>query len=247
VRLRDERTGTTHDYRAKAGRVVDAGTVNWNGTRDELWNAAECAEVRRDAVVAREVLLALPRELDDRARSRLVGNFAAFVVLEHGTAVDWALHAPTGTTGENHHAHVLITARTSDGNTLGAKTRELDVSTSARGHVEAWRGKWAALVTEELKRAGYHQVQLDHRSYARRAQEDGGPEGEPQPRRPFGIARDPAALGAVLRAERTRRELNARIAEWRAASRQIGYNVSHEIGQLGNLITDTRTKEPWHR
>ena len=43
--------------------------INWARDRQTLWNAAEVAEKREDARVAREYEVALPHELDSRLES----------------------------------------------------------------------------------------------------------------------------------------------------------------------------------
>ena len=83
--LHDERTGQTHDYERKrggearllmmpdgAGGSATMAGENWTAERERLWNAAEAAERRKDARVAREYELALPHELDAASRRRLV-------------------------------------------------------------------------------------------------------------------------------------------------------------------------------
>ena len=63
----DERTGDVHDYTRKRGVlsadiVLPDGAPSWAQDRPRLWNAAELAEKRKDACVAREYEVALPAE-----------------------------------------------------------------------------------------------------------------------------------------------------------------------------------------
>jgi ATP-dependent exoDNAse (exonuclease V) alpha subunit len=51
--------------------------INWARDREALWNAAEIAEVRKDARVAREYEVALPHELNRGQRVELVRAFSA--------------------------------------------------------------------------------------------------------------------------------------------------------------------------
>ena len=64
--ITDERTGEVHDYRRRTG-VEHVASFAPEGMAPqpsaELWNRAEAAEVRKNARVAREVLVALPAEL----------------------------------------------------------------------------------------------------------------------------------------------------------------------------------------
>ena len=73
-KLTNERDGITHDYTAKKGvehaEIVLPKGVNaeWAKDRSALWNAAEFAEKRKDARVAREFEIALPHELSTEQR-----------------------------------------------------------------------------------------------------------------------------------------------------------------------------------
>lgn len=73
-KLTNERDGITHDYTAKQGvehaEIVLPEGVNadWARDRSDLWNAAEFAEKRKDARVAREFEVALPHELSAEER-----------------------------------------------------------------------------------------------------------------------------------------------------------------------------------
>src|SRR3546814_12052302 len=80
VCLENERDGLVHDYTRRGG-VEDAFIVvpegaEWAQDRSALWNAAEAAEKRKDAKVAREYELGLPAELDAGQRRDLVRAFA---------------------------------------------------------------------------------------------------------------------------------------------------------------------------
>jgi hypothetical protein len=61
-----------------------------------LWNAAETAEKRKDAQVAREIVVALPAdaEISDEDRIELVRSFAAQQFVAKGLAVQLDVHAP---------------------------------------------------------------------------------------------------------------------------------------------------------
>ncbi|MFT8816295.1 MobQ family relaxase [Acetobacter fabarum] len=173
--LTDERQGTTHDYTRKQG-VEDAFIVapegaDWAHDRNALWNAAEAAEKRKDAKTGREYELALPAELDAGARATLARDFAAELVNRYGVVADVAIHEP-GREGDNrnHHAHILTTTRTAGEDGLGAKTRVLDVASTASAEIEHMRAVWARQVNMALER---HQVEqrVDHRSFERQGKE----------------------------------------------------------------------------
>ena len=88
--------------------LSDAGT---------LWNAAEAAERRGDAQVARELVLALPAnpEIGPDDRIELARSFAEAHFVSKGLAVQVDVHSPHGADSEseraNYHAHLLVTTR----------------------------------------------------------------------------------------------------------------------------------------
>ena len=180
-RVRDELTGETFDYRRKRGvehaeivlpAAASPGETGWARDRQQLWNAAERAERRKDARVAREYEVALPHELTAKERLALTRAFAQTLADRFGCAVDVAIHAPhrEGDT-RNHHAHLLATTRAVTGTGLGAKTAiELkDVDRAklglgpAKEEVKAIRGLWAELANAHLAMHG-HEARIDHRS-----------------------------------------------------------------------------------
>ena len=116
--LHDERTGQTHDYRAKGGVLAtgivlaENSTADWALDRETLWNAAEAAERRKDAKTAQEFEVALPEELTTDQQRELVEAFAQGLTDDYGSAADWAIHAPSAAGDQrNVHAHILLTVR----------------------------------------------------------------------------------------------------------------------------------------
>lgn len=171
TRIENERDGLVHDYTRRGGvedafLVVPQGAA-WAQDRSALWNAAEAAEKRKDAKVAREYELALPHELDPAQRRSLARGFAQEVVKRFGVAADIAIHAPHPEGDQrNWHAHILTTTRVATAEGLGAKTRELDVIQTSGPAVEALRALWAVRVNHALERAQVAE-RVDHRSLDR--------------------------------------------------------------------------------
>lgn len=98
-RLRGERIGELHDYSRKRGVVhreleLPEDAPAWARQRERLWNAAEAAETRKNSTVAREFMLALPAELNERDRTRLAVDYARSIAERHRCAVDVSLHRP---------------------------------------------------------------------------------------------------------------------------------------------------------
>ncbi len=168
-KLHDERTGETFNYGRRRG-VLLSGLVGWRGDRSSLWNAAEAAENRKNSVVAREIVIALPYELDAARRAELVEGFAQWLHSRHGLAVDYAIHSPDKDGDQrNHHAHLMLTTRKIENGGMGAKTRELDQRQHSGKHLEMWRSQWAAICNRALALDGADMA-LDHRSYLRQAE-----------------------------------------------------------------------------
>ncbi|MFC5387170.1 Ti-type conjugative transfer relaxase TraA [Aquamicrobium segne] len=184
-KLTNERDGITHDYTAKQGvehaEIVLPEGINadWARDRSDLWNAAEFAEKRKDARVAREFEIALPHELSAEQRLEAAREFAQELADRYGAAVDFAIHAPHDASDvRNHHAHVMMTTRqvTEDG--LGDKTyleRENkwllahDLPTTDM-QLRDLRQRWEGIANERLAMAGLD-IRIDHRSHMERGLE----------------------------------------------------------------------------
>lgn len=177
--LWDAEIGAHHDYTGKqvlaSGVALPPGVDDAWTDREQLWNEAHAKDRRSNSTLARNVVVALPHELDAEAQERLAIEYCQWLAERHGVAADWAIH-PADDHGDqrNTHLHVLMTTRRISDTGLGAKTRELDVKATSREHIEAWRSQWAAMATAELQRAG-HAARLDLRSYKRQGiQRQGG-------------------------------------------------------------------------
>lgn len=183
--LTNERDGLTHDFTRREG-VEHAGIVlprgsgaAWALDRSTLWNAAEQAEGRKDARVAREFEIALPHELSAEERLELTRSFAQELADRHGTAVDFAIHAPHGATDvRNHHAHLLMTTRQVTAEGLAQKSfieREnkwlaANEMPSAQLQLREVRQAWEQVANAHLARAGLD-IRIDHRSHQERGLE----------------------------------------------------------------------------
>ena len=170
AKISDERTGQLHDYTRKQG-VVSVTIITpklapkWSQDRSQIWNAAELAEIRKNATVAREFEIALPSELNATQRQQLAHEFAQELVTQHGCIADVAIHQP-GKEGDqrNHHAHILLSTRRLGPDGFTEKTRELDDYNSGPKWVKKWRERYAQLQNQYLQQAGSEQ-RVDHRSY----------------------------------------------------------------------------------
>ena len=180
-KLKDERTGLTHDFTRKDGVAHSEiiSNLDIEIDRNELWNLAEKTENRKDARTAREWVIALPDELDPDQRKDLAKDFARSLVDRYGVIADLAIHEPSkGGNDKNHHAHIMLTTRKAeldpenkltlttktDIELSNAKRKSLDMGTTQED-IKQIRETWADLANKALERAGYRE-KIDHRSYA---------------------------------------------------------------------------------
>jgi ATP-dependent exoDNAse (exonuclease V) alpha subunit len=201
--------------------------INWARDREALWNAAEIAEVRKDARVAREYEVALPHELNRGQRVELVRAFAGELANRYGVAVDFSIHAPHRNGDErNHHAHIMTTTREVTATGLGPKAaiewsdtdRRKKGLEPAKSEVKAIRERWAVLTNEHLLQRGL-EVRVDHRSL-----QEQGIDREPQSHL------GPAVSGMERRGMET--EVGKRISWEMQAAAQARLERAAEIGKL---------------
>jgi hypothetical protein len=225
----DARTGEIHDYTKKRGVesadiVLPDGAPEWANDRSQLWNAAELAEKRKDACVAREFEVALPSELSKDERRQLALDFARDMASREGCAVDVAIHAPgKGGDNRNHHAHILRTTRKVEADGLGAKLDTEQAGRKRKDDLEQVRERWAAMANEALERAG-QSARIDHRSLEaqgieREPTQHLGPAASGYERR----TREPSYKRAQQAQEATNRLMAAKEAgeQWHAVDRGI--------------------------
>jgi hypothetical protein len=203
--LEDVETGITHDYRKKTGIAFAEIFLCKNAperfqNREELWNEVEKIEKAADARLAREIEVAIPRELSLEEMKNLVAGYAKMLT-EEGMCVDAAIHLKVG----NPHAHLMCTTRKikADGTwdqkekkvyaldefgnkipVIDQKTREQKIG--ARGR-RIWKRvtvaandlnakenveKWRKMWSEHCNAYLEPEQQIDHRSYERQGKKD---------------------------------------------------------------------------
>ncbi|MBY3000619.1 Ti-type conjugative transfer relaxase TraA [Rhizobium leguminosarum] len=178
-RLTNERDGLTHDFSNRKGVehaeiVLPTGSsAYWAMKRSALWNAAERAEKRSDARIAREFEVALPHELTPDQRLALTRAFAEDLANRYGAAVDFAIHRPgEGSDIRNSHAHLMMTTREMRETGLGDKTLlERENRWLLANHLppsqlqlKDLRQAWEHLANTHLERAGLD-IRIDNRSH----------------------------------------------------------------------------------
>ena len=145
------------------------------------WEAADTWE-RKNAVLARKLMVALPRELDRAAQVELVRDFLERVSERSGGPLPHTIAIHDSGDG-NPHAHILLSDRIQDG--IERPAQHWFRRAAARGkdpakggarkaqdtRTKTWlqdvREIWARSANRALKRAGVR-ARIDHRSHAAR-------------------------------------------------------------------------------
>ncbi|WNJ27663.1 MobA/MobL family protein [Xanthomonas translucens pv. translucens] len=115
--LVDEATGLRHEYSRRYGvafaqMLAPKGSPSWCLDAEKFWNANEAAETRKNALVAREVEVALPQSLTDEQRKALALGLGQLLVDRQQVAVLVAVHLPSRDGDRrNHHVHLLMSSR----------------------------------------------------------------------------------------------------------------------------------------
>jgi len=190
--------GITHDYTRKRGIVHTEVLLPENAPaeysdRAILWNAVERIEKAKNSQLAREVQIALPKELNPLQNKALVRDYVKQCFVAQGMCADIAIH---DTGSGNPHAHIMLTMRPfeqngewgdkqqkvyhlgKDGNKIydpirrqykcnKIQTTDWNDQTKA----EEWRAAWADHVNALLER-GNHTERIDHRSFVRQGKDE---------------------------------------------------------------------------
>ena len=170
-KIRDEATGKTHDYTKKQG--VDHSEIlspiaatpgnEWLTDRSKLWNRVEAVEKRYDAQLAREMIIAIPRELDRANQINLVREYVQTTFVDRGMIADINIHHLDGT---NPHAHVMLTMRELKIDERGIVSfGNKDRSWNDKKLLETQIKEWSDSANQYLDRAGID-TRIDSRSYA---------------------------------------------------------------------------------
>ena len=204
--LHDQKLDREHDYTAKAGvmhseiLLPDDAPERWLD-RETLWNEVEASEKRKDAQLARDIEISLPRELGRAEAIRLAKDFVREQFVDRGMVADLNVHWTRAADGElQPHAHVMLTMREvvpgRDGHPEETGFGKKVVAWNDRALLGTWRERWASLANERLAEQG-HDVRIDHRSHAEQ-----GIELEPQHKiGPAGMRRERRGEDAERAAE----------------------------------------------
>ncbi|WP_462133559.1 MobQ family relaxase [Peptostreptococcus stomatis] len=191
-KIKNEYDGVVHDFTRKGGIAHTEILLPQNAPqefsdRGTLWNSVEKIEKSKNSQLAREIEIALPKELDREKQIELVREYVKENFVKVGMCADIALHDKND---GNPHAHILLTMRPlNEDKTWGAKskkeyvldkngekvklkngnykTRKIDaVDWNEQEKAEQWRKAWADITNKYLEENSI-QEKINHRSYQR--------------------------------------------------------------------------------
>ena len=164
--IKDERTGIIHDYLHKTEVtykeiLLPVGANAKYQDRKTLWNYVEAFETRKNSQIAKEIVIALPNniEISDYDRIALAKQFADKYFVSKGIVADICIHSKNN----NPHAHILLTTRRLIGDKFSrTKARDLDPSVRFKKVQEndAWGEKWRKMQNQYFKDKGLD-IQVD--------------------------------------------------------------------------------------
>ena len=191
-KIKNEYDGIVHDFTRKGGIAHTEILLPQNAPqafldRGTLWNSVEKIEKSKNSQLAREIEIALPKELNREKQIELVREYVKENFVKVGMCADIALHDKND---GNPHAHILLTMRPlNEDKTWGAKskkeyildengekvklkngnykTRKINtVDWNEQDKAEHWRKTWADITNKYLEENSI-QEKVDHRSYQR--------------------------------------------------------------------------------
>jgi len=191
-KIKNEYDGTVHDFTRKGGIahteiILPQNAPQKFSDRETLWNSVEKIEKSKNSQLAREIEIALPKELDREKQIELVRNYVKENFVDVGMCADIAIHDKND---GNPHAHILLTMRPlNEDTTWGAKSKKeyifdekgekvklkngnyktikIDtVDWNEQEKAEEWRKAWADITNKYLEENSI-QDKVDHRSYQR--------------------------------------------------------------------------------
>lgn len=154
------------DYRKRKKRpwyskiIPPKYAPTWASDIEQLWNAANAAEVRKNSRIAREVEISLPSELSLSQQQHLVLKFVQDMFVQQGMIAHVFLYKPQEPDGLHFYAQVLLTTRQIEATGF---SRTKNRYWGSPHSIHKWREKWAIYVNGALEQAGLT-VRVDHRT-----------------------------------------------------------------------------------
>ncbi|WP_027711134.1 MobQ family relaxase [Dickeya chrysanthemi] len=161
-RITDDRTGNTYDFSHRTDLFHHLILAPVSAPADivenssSLWNEVERVERQKDGQTARYFDVAIPCELNNEDKIKLVVEYCQKNFVDKGMIADIAFH---DLDGQNPHAHVMLTLKPITADGFGKKER----SWNDKKNVILWREAWSALANCYLEASGVSE-RIDHRS-----------------------------------------------------------------------------------
>ncbi|WP_105465579.1 MobQ family relaxase [Escherichia coli] len=162
TRITDDRIGETYDFSHRTdlhGHIILApvsAPSHIVKSSSALWNEVERVERQNNGQTARYFDVAIPVELNNDDKKKLVAEYCQKNFVDKGMIADIAFH---DLDGKNPHAHVMLTLKTITAAGFGKKDR----SWNDKKIMLQWRESWATMSNSYLEAAGSEE-RIDHRS-----------------------------------------------------------------------------------
>ncbi|EDW1374405.1 MobQ family relaxase [Salmonella enterica] len=162
TRITDDRIGETFDFSHRTdlhGHIILApvsAPSHIVESSSALWNEVERVERQNNGQTARYFDVAIPVELNNDDKKKLVAEYCQKNFVDKGMIADIAFH---DLDSKNPHAHVMLTLKTIGPDGFGKKDR----SWNDKKMMIQWRESWATMSNSYLKAAGCEE-RIDHRS-----------------------------------------------------------------------------------
>lgn len=196
-KIKNEYDGLIHDYRNKSGVVYSEILLPENAperfeNRATLWNEVEQIEKGKNAQLSREIVLALPIELNQAEQIQLTQDYVKNNFVKDGMIADVNIHDKED---GNPHAHIMLTVRSLDEHGEWQAKQKKDYILDKEGNKQydpvkktykcrtikttnwdekekllEWRENWAKEVNQVFQNKGIVE-QIDHRSYKEQGSE----------------------------------------------------------------------------
>lgn len=162
TRITDDRIGQVFDFSHRTdlhGHFILApvsAPAHIVESSSALWNEVERVERQNNGQTARYFDVAIPVELSNDDKKKLVAEYCQKNFVDKGMIADIVFH---DLDGKNPHAHVMLTLKTIGPEGFGKKDR----SWNDKKMVVQWRESWATMSNSYLEAAGSEE-RIDHRS-----------------------------------------------------------------------------------
>lgn len=171
--LYSDRDGLTKNYNQREVEpesyiLSPENAPDWANDRERLWNEVENVEKQQNSQLAREIVMALPKELNNEEQKTLLLDFCKENFSDEGMVADIAIHRDKE---YNPHAHVMLTMRpfNEDSEWGNKRKKENGVSVhltdwNKKETLVKWRENFAEKINEKYKEKGLEN-RVSHESY----------------------------------------------------------------------------------